>query len=175
MTKPRAVRLTEKQEEYIKKTKIGFSDFIKRSVDHYILYRENPYVPSILAELESWIQEKKSVNVLQYDTNVSQTNTNVSQTNTNVSDTNTNVAYCNTESMTHQDKSTENTIANVLHSELQMLQRLLQNPANVDSIPDDTLKMLSKKYALSKPAIQGWIVENKQWLKESNFGEDEAT
>ena len=52
-----------------------------------------------------------------------------------------------------------------------MIQRILNNPLNSDTIPDTTLKLLSKKYDLSKSTIQAWITENKKGLKEGEIGE----
>jgi hypothetical protein len=65
----------------------------------------------------------------------------------------------------------EDPIKTTLQPELPMIQRVLNNLANNDTIPDDTLKMLSKKYGLKKPAIQAWIVENKKWIKDADFTE----
>jgi hypothetical protein len=156
------IRFTKKQEEEIEKSPLSKSEFVRRAVDMYILYLKDPYTHTLLNELSSWIKEKRVIHI---STNVSDMNTNVLKENTDVIHMNTNVSDMNT---THE-KKTQDTLQKVLQNELPMIQRLLQNPENSDSIPDCTLKLLSKKYNLSKGTIQGWIVENKDWIKSSEF------
>ena len=153
-----SVRLTPEQEKQIENLNMSKSDFIRRAVDYYLLYLEDPYSDVLLSELEMWIETKKcNTSVTHCNTSVTHCNTN----NTTVTQKNTNVTQ----------KPTENNMKHILKKELQMLQRLLNNPENLDTIPDYTLKTLSKRYDLSKSSIQAWIVENKDWLKTENFTE----
>ena len=162
-----SIRLDEHQEKYIQKSNQSKSEFIRRAVDHYILYLENPYKNELILELEKWINkqtyDKSHTKVLQNNTNVLQYNTDVGYCNTNVLQDNTNVSYCNTEKDTKK-KNTE--ITNILNGEIPTIARLLRNPENLDSIPEFTLKKLAKSYDLSKSVIQEWVTDNKDWLKE---------
>ncbi len=174
-----SIRLTDKQEKRIKQhiqdgTVANKSEFIRRAIDYYILHLENPYDNQLLLELESWIAAKKDV--LQYSTNATQNSTNVTHCNTDVTQNSTDVTICNTDVTSVTQKisnehpvNLQNPITQKLKNELKMIKRTLNNPLNNETMPDNTLKMLSKKYDISKTAIQAWIVENKTWLKDGNF------
>jgi len=154
-----SVRLTLTQEKEIAQLNVNKSDFIRKAVDYYLIYLKDPYNNVLLADLERWIEDKKcSTSVVQCSTSVTHCNTN----NTSVTQKSTDVTQ----------KPTQNNLKHILKNELQMLQRLLNNPENLDTIPDYTLKTLSKRYDLSKSSIQGWIVENKNWLKHTDFTEN---
>jgi len=176
MTKPKTVRLTQQQEEFIKKQKINSSEFIRRSVDYYILHLNNPYNSMLLAELEQWIQMKKDETVLQNNTNVLDKNTDVLDKNTSVLDKNTNVLICNTENqqtnkqINNNNKQQQQTsIKKILENDLDLIHRVLNAPANAGVVPDTTFKILTKRYDLSKSTIQGWIAENRDALKNGEF------
>ena len=169
-----SVRLTDKQELFIKNSNISQSDFIRRAVDYYILYLEHPTDLVILNELENWIQSKKQYSALY--TNVTHMNTNVTQCNTDVRHMNTDVTQCNTnvtqtqkENKEKQTNNGQNNLKLILSEDFQMIQRILKNPENSDSIPDCTLKLLHKKHDVSKSAIQGFVTKNKDHLKSGEF------
>lgn len=174
-----SIRLTDKQEKRIQQhikdgTVANKSEFIRRAIDYYILHLENPYDNQLLLELESWIAAKKDV--LHCNTDVTQNSTNVTHCNTDVTQKNTDVTICNTDvtSVTQNEHQNiqvnlQNPITQKLITELQMIKRTLNNPLNNETMPDNTLKMLSKKYDISKTAIQAWIVENKSWIKHGDF------
>lgn len=169
-----SVRLTPIQEKKIKEQNISKSEFIRRAVDYYLIYLESPYNSRLLDELEMWIKLKRNTDVLHDNTSVLNNNTSVLQMNTDVPDNNTNVLICNTENTAKTQNTQNNTnqdIKTKLAEELPMLQRLLNNPENNQSIPDYTLKLLYKKYDISKSTIQTWITENKEWIKEGKFHE----
>lgn len=176
-----SVRLTETQLKKIKKYHMSKSEFIRRAVDYYIIYLENPYNTKLLDELETWIQLKRGTSVTHMTTNVPDNNTNVLHMSTTVPDNNTDVInnstdvlICNTNNKDTPQKThtpDRNNLKQLLSSELPMLQRQLKNPANIETIPDATLKMLSKKYDISKSTVQAFIIENKNWIKDGNFRE----
>ena len=171
-TKPTCVRLTQVQEKKIAKINVSKSEFIRRAVDHYIMFLENPYNAELLNDLELWIQSKRNQGVLHINTDVSETNTNVSETNTDVSETNTNVSETNTNDTQAIHHTNNPTLETLLQPQLPIIQRLLNNPANMNSLPEHTLKMLSKEHAISKTSIEAWVAENVEFLKHENF-EDE--
>ena len=174
-----SIRLTKQQEKKIQQhikdgTVANKSAFIRRAIDYYILHLENPYDNQLLLELESWIAAKKDV--LQYSANATHCDADVTHCNTDVTQKSTPVTICNTDvtSVTQNEHpniqvNMQNPILKKIQKELPMIQRTLKNPVNNETIPDNTLKMLSKKYDISKTAIQAWIVENKTWLKDGNF------
>ncbi len=151
-----SIRLTESQEKFIKEFGLTKSEFVRRSVDYYILYLKNGSQDFVISELEKWIETMKCNTCVLHD------NTDVLNNNTN----NTDVLQNNTVVLQNNRKKD---IKTILQKELQTLQRLINNPENMDSIPDYTLKMLSKKYDLSKSSIQAWITENKEYIKTGDF------
>ena len=162
-----SIRLTAEQLKEMDKYPISKSEFVRRAVDNYLLYLKDPYTHMLLLELEAWIKYKKDTSVLQNNTDVPKTSTNVLQNNTDVPKTSTNV-YENE----YKKQETNNTqMEQLLKTELSTLQRLLNNPENNDTVPDYTLKMLSKKYAISKSSIEAWIAENREYLKHEKFEE----
>lgn len=180
-----SVRLTENQEKKIKESNLTASEFVRRAVDYYILHLENPYNDSLLFELEQWIKTKRvtgvthnSTTVTTNDTNVTNTVTNVTNNDTDVTNTVTNVTH-NSTNVTQTGDTTQKSISNnktkniktILLQELPMIQRMLNNPENAGTIPDYTLKTLSKRYDISKSTIQAFIVENKTLLKDGKFDE----
>lgn len=171
-----SVRLTDAQIDEIKKSGLSTSEFIRRAVDYYLLYLKDPYTHLLLDELEDWIKYKRVTNVSQCNTNVTQKNTDVIQTSTSVLNKSTDVLNINTDNTDVTQKNNQNktitpsdNFKNILSKDLQMIQRILNNPLNSNTIPDYTLKMLSKKHALSKSSIEAWIVENKKWIKTTDF------
>lgn len=166
-----SVRLGDEQEKKIKKTGINKSEFIRRAVDHYLMYLENPYNNILLNELEDWIKYKRITTVTHMNTTVTHNSTTVPHMNTNVPIYNTKNTSVTQKQETKPHNELNETIETKLHEELPMLQRQLNNPENVDTIPDVTLKILSKKYALSKSTIGAWISENIDWIKTGNFDE----
>ena len=166
-----SVRLGDEQEKKIKKTGISKSEFIRRAVDHYLMYLENPYTNILLNELEEWIKYKRITTVPHMNTSVTHSSTTVPHMNTDVPICNTNNTSVTQKQETKPYNELNETIETKLHQELPMLQRQLNNPENADTIPDVTLKILSKKYALSKSTIGAWISENMDWIKTGNFDE----
>lgn len=166
-----SIRLDKKQEYEIKKSGINKSEFVRRAVDRYILHLKNPYEDMLLLELESWIEYERTLRK-NVNTTVTQQNTTVTQQNTNVLTKSTDVPEGNTNNMNIPPKSTSDMIETRLHEELPMIQRLLLNPENMKTIPDCTLKLLSKKHDISKSTIQSWITENKERLLEMKFETD---
>lgn len=168
-----SVRLEENQERFIAKSGIKQSDFIRRSIDYYILYLENPYNMGMLNELEQWIRLKRNTFETHMNTNVTQTDTNATHMDTNVPICNTNNTDVTQYDTQNNNKPTQTSIADKLKEELPMLRRQLKNPEVNNTIPDHTLKVLSKKYDLSKSTIQSWITENKQWIIEGEFTQEQ--
>ncbi len=166
-----SVRLGDEQEKKIKKTGINKSEFIRRAVDHYLMYLENPYNNILLNELEEWIKYQRITTVTHMNTTVTHNSTTVPHMNTIVPICNTKNTSVTQKQETKPHNELNETIETKLHEELPMLQRQLNNPENVDTIPDVTLKILSKKYALSKSTIGAWISENIDWIKTGNFDE----
>jgi Arc/MetJ-type ribon-helix-helix transcriptional regulator len=165
----------------------GKSDVVNRALEVFFMYMEDPHQQVFLLELEAWLQERKyNINMFNTNTNVPNMNTNMFNMNTNMLEKpvtnmpnmntnmfteNTNMFKMNTNVTQPTQVQAEDPIKTTLQPELPMIQRVLNNLANNDTIPDDTLKMLSKKYDLKKPAIQAWIVENKKWIKDADFTE----
>ena len=165
-----SIRLTKTQEKKIKETGLNRSEFVRRAVDYYLLYLHDPYNNGLLEELEKWIKYKRVTSGTHMGTDVTHMGTDVTHMGTSVPICNTN----NTDITNSEEKTTNSTnptLQTILHKELPMIQRILNNPLNSDTIPDTTLKLLSKKYDLSKSTIQAWITENKKGLKEGEIGE----
>ena len=168
-----SIRLTKTQEKKIKETGLNRSEFVRRAVDYYLLYLHDPYNNRLLEELEKWIKYKRVTLVTHMGTDVTHMGTDVTHMGTDVTICNTNNTGV-TQKYEEKTKPTqENTLKTKLLPDLQMIQRVLNNPLNSDTIPDPTLKLLSKKHDLSKSTIQAWINENKSWIKEGKFSEEE--
>ena len=180
----------KKIDEYLASGRFkGKSELVNRALDIFFMYMNDPYTNMLLSELELWIQDKKyNTNMFNTNTNVPNMNTNMftmntnmlqkpvtnmSEMNTNMFNTNTNVPNMNTNVTEQTPNPQSDPVKTALQQELPMLKRILNNPANNETIPDYTLKILSKKYDLQKSTIQAWIVENKQWLKEEEFDEEQ--
>ena len=131
----------------------GKSELVNRALDVFFMYMNDPHQNMLLIELEVWIQEHK------YNTNMFNMNTNVPNMNTNITE--------------QTPKQHEDIVKTTLQAELPMLKRILNNPVNNETVPDHTLKTLSKKYDIQKSTIQAWIVENKEWLKDAEFNEEQ--
>ena len=180
----------KKIDEYLASGRFkGKSELVNRALDVFFMYMNDPHQNMLLLELEVWIQEHKyNTNVFNMNTNVPNMNTNMfnmntnvlqkpvtnmSEMNTNMFDMNTNVPNMNTNITQQTPKQHEDMVKTTLQAELPMLKRILNNPANSGTIPDHTLKILSKKYDIQKSTIQAWIVENKDWLKDEEFDEEQ--
>lgn len=157
---PKSIRLTKNQVEKIKASGIPLADFVRRSVDYYILYLESPTTNMFLVLLENWIEETKNTIVVNPNTNVAESTTNVVKNTTNVAESTTGVVNPNTE---HQEKNTISTIP-FSDTDLNMIRRVVQNPENMKKLPDETLKLLSEKYALGRDTIRAWVYENRDEL-----------
>lgn len=182
-----SVRLTENQEKRIKETGQTKSEFIRRAVDYYFEYLNNPYNDKLLNELQEFINSRRVTHintpvtidntpVTTNNTPVTTNNTPVTTSNTGVTHNNTPVTICNTNPgtpTTKQPKNTDHTpqktIKQKLIKELELINRLLNNPENMETIPDVTLKTLSKRHSLSKATILEWINENKAALKAAEY------
>ena len=167
----------------------GRSELVNRALDIFFTYMDDPYQNMLLLELEAWIQERKyNTNMFNTNTNVPNMNTNMftmntnvlqkpvtnmSEMNTNMFNTNTNVPDMNTNVTDQVPVQQDDPLKTTLQQELPMLKRILNNPVNNETIPDFTLKTLSKKYDLQKSTIQAWIIENKKWIKEAEFDEEQ--
>lgn len=168
-----SIRLTETQKKKINETGLNRSEFVRRAIDYYLLYLQDPHNDRILCELEDWIKTKRVTSVTHMNTSVTHMGTDVTHMSTSVPICNTNNTSVTQNNEEKKTNSTNPTLKTVLQEELPMIQRILNNPLNSDTIPDTTLKLLSKKYDLSKSTIQAWITENKKGLKEGIFTEDE--
>jgi len=167
----------------------GKSELVNRALDVFFMYMNDPHQNMLLIELEVWIQEHKyNTNMFNMNTNVPNMNTNMfnmntnmlqkpvtnmSEMNTNMFNMNTNVPNMNTNITEQTPKQHEDIVKTTLQAELPMLKRILNNPVNNETVPDHTLKTLSKKYDIQKSTIQAWIVENKDWLKDEEFNEEQ--
>ena len=160
-----SVRLTEHQEKGIKKTGLNKSEFIRRAVDYYLLHMQDPNNNFILSELQKWVDTMRVTTVLNNNTNVLNNNTDVLICNTN----NTPVLNNNTDVIQKSVEKPANSIKTKLANEMPMLNRILNNPLNNETVPQDTLKTLANKYALSKSTINAWIVENKEAIKTGKY------
>ena len=172
-----SVRLTDEQLKAIDNSGLNRSEFIRRAVDYYLKYRYSETNAFVISELERFISTvKKDTNVLNNNTPVPQGNTSVLHNNTDVLDNNTSVLNINTNSSTTQATNktqapkTENKHINNIFQlstkDLETIQRMLKNPLNAETVPDHTLKLLSKKYDVSKATMQSWIHDHKTELKD---------
>lgn len=168
-----SVRLTKTQEKKIKESTLTKSEFIRRSVDYYIAYLENPYNAGLLHELEEWIAFKRNTIVTHNNTPVLHSNTSVTHTDTPVTICNTNNTDVLQNTSEIKDTTTPTPLHKKLAQEIPMLQRILKNTSNSGTIPDYTMKILTKKYDVSKSTIQGWIVENRDWILSQDLPEEE--
>lgn len=166
-----SIRLTDNQEKYIKQTGLNRSEFVRRAVDYYMDYLRNPHNEMLLVELESWINLKKSTIVTQNNTSVTNMNTNVTHMSTDVTNMNTNNTDVTQNSRTESTKNPKITIKEKLLNDADLIRRMLIAPENAGVIPDKGLKILSKRYDISKNTIQAWINENKNLLLEGRFEE----
>ena len=82
---------------------------------------------------------------------------------------NTPVLNNNTDVIQKSVEKPANSIKTKLANEMPMLNRILNNPLNNETVPQDTLKTLANKYALSKSTINAWIVENKEAIKTGKY------
>jgi len=180
-----SIYLTEEQskkiDQYLESGKFkGKSDFVQRAIDIYILYLENPYEDLLLSELENWIESRRTITMFNMNRNMFGTSRNVpnsninmlqneANSNINMSEMNRNISETNINVTDKHIPNDEDMLLTKLKPELPMLKRILNNPENTETIPDYTLKVLSKRYDISKSIIQEWIVKNKTWLKNANF------
>lgn len=172
-----SIRLDDSYEKRIKETGLNRSEVVRRALDLYFLHLDDPHTHLLLVELERWIAGKRD-GVTHMNTSVTQCSTDVTHSNTDVTQCSTGVTICNTNTPEITQKttpetqnSTQNHLATVMKNDLQTIQLMLLNPENLDSVPDYTLKLLSKKYDISKSTIQAWVTENKEWLKHEDFTE----
>ena len=186
-----SVRLTDEQLKAIDESGLNRSEFIRRAVDYYLKYRYSETNAFVISELERFISTvKKDTTVLNNNTTVPQCNTSVLHNNTSVLDSNTSVLHnntsvldnntsvlnINTNSSTKQAQNTKhlpkpenkhiNNIFQLSTKDLETIQRMLKNPLNTETIPDHTLKLLAKRYDVSKSTMQSWIHEHKTELKD---------
>ena len=168
-----SIRFTDEQEKQMAATGINKSELVRRAVDFYLLYLADPYNFSILNELEEWIKFKRMTHVPNRNTNVTQYNTPVTHMNTNVPICNTNNTDVTQPNNNKPLTNTNDNMKNILRKELPTIHNMLINPENNKTVPEHYLKHLAKLHAMSKSSILAWIVENTDWLLETDFTEDE--
>lgn len=183
MSKAINVKITDYQAKKIANSGLTTSEYVRRAIDFYdvdvekkaiftfideckeFLYKQELLVKNNFTEFkedkENLYKDKESVknNFTKHENSKDENFTESKEDKENL--------YNNTESV---KKVTNSTIFKKLESELEMISRILNNPENLDTLPDYTFKMLSKKYDLSKSTLQGFVSENIEVLK--NYEKD---
>ena len=174
MSKLIHVRLSDEQFRIMKDAGQNYSDYIRCAVDMYqgsnaLVKRYNVihFLENCINSLENeinMIQNEQEVIQNRYKTNEICINNDIKDTE-NVS----NVIQNEQEVIQKQSTPLQQKTQKMIKQDGKTIQNILLNPLNMETIPEVTLKLLTKKYTLTKSYIETFIMENKQLFMEGLF------
>ena len=147
------VKLRDDQIENIHNSGLTVSEYVRRAIDYY--NDPNKYTVNVLQNCLTMLND--SIQML--NGNVKPNLTNVEEIKSDLTNMK-NIKH----NLTSENQQEVKPIDEKLNQEVGMLKRILQNPENNHTVPDVTIKLLSKKYDLNKARIQTWITDNKDWI-----------
>jgi len=185
MSKLIHVRLTDEQFRIMKDAGQGYSDYIRCAVDMYqgsnaLVKRYNVihFLENCINSLENeinMIQNEQEVIQNRYKTNEICINNdtispnNVSNVIQKEGENVSNMIQNEQEVIQKQSTPLQQKTQKMIKQDGKTIQNILLNPLNMETIPEVTLKLLTKKYTLTKSYIETFIMENKQLFMEGLF------
>jgi len=181
------LKITDAQAAKIKASGLNRSEFIRRAIDYYDTAYRNEILKEIITYCEGELESKDDVKNNKDDVknnkvgvknnkvliSKNEENKDILYTNKDILYTNTDNLYTNKE---NSDVTTEkprelppNVVAKLLANDFRMIQRILNNPENGNSLPDFTLNKLKKEHNISKKSIENFIHQYKEPLKKGEF------
>ncbi len=167
------VKIQDYQVEKIKRSGLTYSEFVRRAIDYY----DEDIRTAVFMEILDYCKE--SVKISKEDVK----NKFISVENTGKETVKGKEYLYENKDKIYSDKDkiyggkgktgeiATNDVARKLKDKLPMLQRVLNNPENLNSLPDFTVKTLIKEINVSKQSLNNFIEEYKTLIKEGKFDE----